>query len=928
MDAPTAHASFSGPVDPHTGMPLEITRLDLSLVNEGDNLRPLMDGPGCRASAPPMTILAKHEPPREGSRIQRTRPDSRPTSVASLMRSNRPQYHSMPSGMFDELPGGQLPDRHADLHRHTQQQQAGSNRSGGPDSFRSFPSITRDRSASHDMTTQAQADRAQHRKTSILDSILPAFRAPRAPGNLFPPLGSKAEALTMTDGTTVAGDAATGGIDAPRRNLARADSASLGSTARYMLNNMAEHAESATLAECFMVLGPAAIGAPPGVIYTRSFFPSETAYQKSLQEGPAWKGALPTDETILALCMPWKAEPSRLVDVREFLYPKRTHPRERMVAIAMSEVKDPCNPPPLRYCVCLTVAELAEWAPSWLHAPSTAAAEVPPTAIGDIRPGSNGWTRLKNAHTVERCYCLVTTEPFLSTHFTFLEELVASETRQRRLIFEEAMRSQKRVSETRPSSAYSAVPIPEVHGREEYSVLNAVDAYCTQDALQSDRYSPGSRIDNDPFRVEMGHGRVREFALLMRGNDACIAKWALGMALRRLRPVGLVNLLACCLMEYSIVLRCEDRQVLTTVALALLVLMRPFSWQGSLQPVIRDDIAEDFIESPTPFICGTRLPLETIQASLRAASERSTFSSSSSSYASGVRGSQRDLGGETGTRSSKGTVVPTKNGKKHDGRKDRTKKKGSRNTVTLGPIVIDFDRSQSPRNPLVDIATEISGDTDKRVVVDIAMEGPRSSEGVPNTTFYYPPDLKKIRWRMPYHERLVDGLQNLLDDYRRREYEGGFDYSSALELVADAHVYMVLDMIGERAVDLNAIIEQDPYRHGMEMDARHGLGPKPKPPPPPSPRSADAPPPEYLAPFNVLNEWHLTTRLGTDAPEYHVVKRMVASQHFLSFWPTLLKAAQHRTMLLPTNPVPRNSAECRRQIRALLFHERRFRGDT
>jgi len=233
--------------------------------------------------------------------------------------------------------------------------------------------------------------------------------------------------------------------------------------------------------------------------------------------------------------------------------------------------------------------------------------------------------------------------------------------------------------------------------------------------------------------------------------------------------------------------------------------------------------------------------------------------------------------------------------------------------MTLGPFVIDLPGgSGKRRSPLIDIPSAGDSVEEGPVLVDIKIVGP---DGYPETTVYLPDGLKGREWALPNQRRLVDGLQQVFNRYRNNKYKG-FDHTKALELMADFYVDLVFDMIGNRTINISTIIDQDPYRHGI--DATRVVGPD----------GHDIPVPlEALQPFDALKEWSMTTRLSSRTPEYFVIQRITMSQHFLSFWPTLLKAAEHRTMLLAENPIPRNSENCRRQIRALLFSERRFRSD-
>jgi len=60
------------------------------------------------------------------------------------------------------------------------------------------------------------------------------------------------------------------------------------------------------------------------------------------------------------------------------------------------------------------------------------------------------------------------------------------------------------------------------------------------------------------------------------------------------------------LLEKQLVLFCPNIGLLSTCVLSLIPLLRPFTWQSLLLPVLPDNLLK-FLEAPVPFVIGVQV---------------------------------------------------------------------------------------------------------------------------------------------------------------------------------------------------------------------------------------------------------------------------------------------------------------------------------
>lgn len=208
------------------------------------------------------------------------------------------------------------------------------------------------------------------------------------------------------------------------------------------------------------------------------------------------------------------------------------------------------------YGVCVQSEELLDELPS-VCAPSDPAG--PRARAGSALPA------VGFSASALRCYCLVSRFPFFKLHFDFLYTLLAKD------------------RHVRQAGGAAAEVEQLIHGYSQVAVPQHGTALT--------------------FKLP---GDVHEFNFVLPGHDqdSILTEWCAPL-LFSLSVDTTVTLVAALLQEYRVVVQSQRLGVVTRFVLGLVPLLKPLVWQGSLVPILPEQMWEA-VEAPTPYIFGVR----------------------------------------------------------------------------------------------------------------------------------------------------------------------------------------------------------------------------------------------------------------------------------------------------------------------------------
>jgi hypothetical protein len=197
----------------------------------------------------------------------------------------------------------------------------------------------------------------------------------------------------------------------------------------------------------------------------------------------------------------------------------------------------------------------------------------------------------------QRCYCMITRRPFFALQFGVIRDIldhdrfglvshtcsgpVAAKSSDFLFAASPAFTQECLYSAAALLRRYHSIPVPKPGSHLTLLV---------SPHLAHRRVFERSRIDSDDEEAE----------LLSLYGGAQLAK--------RVPPWLLVPLLSAILLELQVVVVCANLRELTGTVLALLALLRPFSYHGVVLPIVPTKLAA-VLDAPVPFIVGvTRRP--------------------------------------------------------------------------------------------------------------------------------------------------------------------------------------------------------------------------------------------------------------------------------------------------------------------------------
>lgn len=140
--------------------------------------------------------------------------------------------------------------------------------------------------------------------------------------------------------------------------------------------------------------------------------------------------------------------------------------------------------------------------------------------------------------------------------------------------------------------AYERSPVPQPG--EEFE-------FCPDPSLQPVHYLRGRSSQG------LGAQYVHRAAVAAAEAEAGegLSSWTIAALCRCLSLDNILMLLTGVLLEKQLVLFCPNIGLLSTCVLSLIPLLRPFTWQSLLLPVLPDQLLS-FLEAPVPFVIGVQ----------------------------------------------------------------------------------------------------------------------------------------------------------------------------------------------------------------------------------------------------------------------------------------------------------------------------------
>jgi hypothetical protein len=179
-------------------------------------------------------------------------------------------------------------------------------------------------------------------------------------------------------------------------------------------------------------------------------------------------------------------------------------------------------------------------------------------------------------YITKRCYCFISRFPFFNLHFEVLYSILAKD----RLYRLTKLQNRNFNKEDAEAAAY------------EIKTLLAF--YHNQTVPKA-----GSTMG---FQLP-GELRSLEFKVPACDDDTSMSDWSIPCLFRLLPLEMIVDLFTAVLLEYKIVLVCDNMGVLSAIGLSLLSILRPYIWQGVFIPIL-PEVMWDVIDAPVPYIVG------------------------------------------------------------------------------------------------------------------------------------------------------------------------------------------------------------------------------------------------------------------------------------------------------------------------------------
>ncbi len=177
-----------------------------------------------------------------------------------------------------------------------------------------------------------------------------------------------------------------------------------------------------------------------------------------------------------------------------------------------------------------------------------------------------------------RCYCLITYSTAFSLMFQFLYAVIMKE----RLFFQGML------------------------GMVEHNFKNS-----STHRIIKKLKSFSVENNREPIHIMYKDNTVHNFFFETgTDHDGHIAIWAFEIALKLIDIKNLMWLLGMIMMGYSVAVRSNSIGSCTAVILSLVVMLRPFSFQGTMVTIMPRTCDPDVFSSPCPFLFGTHLSLE------------------------------------------------------------------------------------------------------------------------------------------------------------------------------------------------------------------------------------------------------------------------------------------------------------------------------
>jgi len=194
--------------------------------------------------------------------------------------------------------------------------------------------------------------------------------------------------------------------------------------------------------------------------------------------------------------------------------------------------------------------------------------------LPNVAPIPLGATR----QTTHRVYCFLTRHPCFRLHFDLLYALLSQERLQHMI-----------------ASTTGEVPTSLELDADSASIVTILEAYRSFQVP-----SPGESIS---FPLTLPGMPPLGFDCPTGDSEAkLLAEWG-GLVFSLLSLDHILAILSALLTEHSIVVVSDNLGLLSSFAMIIVAMLRPFSWQGMFIPILPDEL-EDFLHSPVPFISG------------------------------------------------------------------------------------------------------------------------------------------------------------------------------------------------------------------------------------------------------------------------------------------------------------------------------------
>jgi len=219
----------------------------------------------------------------------------------------------------------------------------------------------------------------------------------------------------------------------------------------------------------------------------------------------------------------------------------------------------------------------------------------------------------QNVYLTKRIYCFVSRFPFFKLHFDVLFGIIA---RERLYLLEEdyltnpfgliSMEPNLKGSDNNAKGSSEASSDNLSSQSEENEVISILKTYNAFTVPRQGEYLS--------FNL-LGAVSALRFHCPIGDEDQIIAEWSFPTLFGTMRTDSIITLLTYALLEYRILIVCPNIGVVSSLVLSFIPLLRPYTWQGALIPILPVKLSE-YLQAPVPFIVGVTQLAEEMEKEL------------------------------------------------------------------------------------------------------------------------------------------------------------------------------------------------------------------------------------------------------------------------------------------------------------------------